>query len=134
MRTEVVRIIDRMRIPADSLVSVMAVYDTIMDYSRQTRTAPRSHDWYLADGVLCVDGKALVRVGPKVRPVVYFASRGATGNIYALLGAARTELRAIKKGNLFDDIYSRVMACHSYDDALAIIREAVDLVDVDGLY
>lgn len=68
------------------------------------------------------------------RPVVYFSSSGATGNVYALLGAVRTELRAIKKGNLFDDIYARVMSCHSYVDAICIMGEVVDLVDVDGRY
>lgn len=83
MRTEVVRIIDRMRIPADSFVSVMAVYDSIMDYSLRTQTAPRSHDWYLDDGVLCVDGKALVRVGPKVRPVFDAAADYWEGRILA---------------------------------------------------
>lgn len=68
------------------------------------------------------------------RPVVFFRSRGATGNIYAILGAVRMELRRLRRINDYNMIYDRVMNCHSYADALAIIRETVDLIDEDRLY
>lgn len=67
------------------------------------------------------------------RPVVYFRSTGATGNVYAILGAVRTELGASRR-DLFNKIYGRVMECHSYAEALSIVRESVDLIDLDGKY
>lgn len=68
------------------------------------------------------------------RPIVYFTSTGATGNIFAILGATRVELQRQHRITDYNDIRDRVMNSHSYVEALAIIREVVDLVDTDRRY
>lgn len=65
------------------------------------------------------------------RPIVYFTSTGATGNIFAILGATRIELQRQRRITEYNEIRDRVMNSHSYVEALAIIREVVDLVDTD---
>ena len=68
------------------------------------------------------------------RPIIYFSSTGATGNIFAILGATRTELQRQRRITEYNEIRDRVMNSHSYVEALGIIREVVDLVDTDRRY
>lgn len=66
------------------------------------------------------------------KPTVHFNSRGESGNIYWILGAVRTALRKQRRITEYNDLRDRVFASGSYQEALAIIREYVDLIDDDG--
>jgi len=68
------------------------------------------------------------------KPRVEFNSRGASGNIYAILGLVRAALRKQRRIQEYNDIYCAVTTSGSYKDALGLIRQSVDLVDLDGLY
>ena len=60
---------------------------------------------------------------------VYFESRGESGNIFYVLGRVSNVLG--REQGL--EISKRVVNnAKSYDEALAIIREYVDLIDLDG--
>lgn len=66
-RMDITNIIREMRIPWDSDVNVVDVYNGIMDYCRQHQTPPRAHAWAVNDNnVLTVDGQKYLRVGPLV--------------------------------------------------------------------
>jgi len=65
---------------------------------------------------------------------VHFRSRHESGNIYWIIGAARVELHRQQRIMDYNQMRDRILASHSYDDALAIIREYIDLVDDDGRY
>ena len=57
------------------------------------------------------------------KPVAYVRD----GNIFAVMGAARKSLRRAGMRKEAEELLSRVTASHSYDEALAIISEYVDL-------
>ena len=60
---------------------------------------------------------------------VYFESRGESGNIFFVLGRVSNVLG--REQGL--EISKRVVNnSKSYEEALAIIREYVDLIDLDG--
>lgn len=67
-----------------------------------------------------------------MKPIVTFDSRGSSGNIFAVLALTRDALRKARKINAYNECRDRVLASHSYDEALAIIREYVDLTDERG--
>lgn len=58
---------------------------------------------------------------------IKFSRTGPTGNIFYILGRAASELRNVAGDNNAQEMFDRVKNSHSYDDALAIIREYVDL-------
>ena len=68
----------------------------------------------------------------KPKTKVTFHSREPEGNIYYVLGkvsiALRKESRIIEFNDLRDELYES----KSYAEALAKIREHVDLIDLDG--
>ena len=66
------------------------------------------------------------------KPTVYFDSRGESGNIFCILGLVRREFRKQRRITEYNDLRDRVTASGSYDEALRIIREKVDLIDVQG--
>lgn len=66
-----------------------------------------------------------------MKPVVYFQSKGESGNIYYILGMVQRELRKQRKINDFNELRDRVYNSHSYEEALSVIREYVDLIDLD---
>lgn len=66
------------------------------------------------------------------KPIIRINSRGETGNIFWILGAARVTLRRLARLKDYDEMRERVIASASYEEALAIIREYVDLIDDDG--
>ena len=68
------------------------------------------------------------------KPKVEFNSRGESGNIYRILGLVRSALRKEHRITDYNDIYFAVTNCGSYDEALKIIREKIDLIDLDVLY
>lgn len=69
-----------------------------------------------------------------IKPRVEFNSRGVSGNIYYILGLVRTVLRHQHRIADYNDIYFAVTNSESYKEALEIIRQKIDLIDLDGLY
>ena len=61
---------------------------------------------------------------------VYFDRCGQSGNIFYIMGMAYNAL--LKEGRRADAeaMNQQVMAQHSYEDALEVIAEFVDLIDV----
>lgn len=67
-----------------------------------------------------------------IRPTIHFDSRGESGNIFYILGMVRREFQRQRRITEYNELRDRVTASGSYDAALAILRERVDLVDVRG--
>lgn len=65
---------------------------------------------------------------------IHFRSRHETGNIYWIMGAVRDQMRRESRHTDWNNAYERIGNSHSYEEALAILRELVDLVDDDGRY
>ena len=63
---------------------------------------------------------------------VEFSSKGPEGNIYYILrkvaDAMKKESRIIEYNDLRDEVFN----CESYADAIAKIREHIDLIDKDN--
>ena len=66
------------------------------------------------------------------KPVVYFRSRHESGNIFFILALVRDAFRKQRRITEYNDLRDRVTSAGSYQEALAIIREKVDLIDNDG--
>jgi len=64
------------------------------------------------------------------RPTIYFDRSGPSGNIYAILGAISQELRKQRRYTEFNNLRDRVFEAQSYEEALQIIGETVDLVEI----
>ena len=64
------------------------------------------------------------------RPTIYFDRSGPSGNIYAILGAVSQELRKQRRYTEFNNLRDRVFEAQSYEEALQIIGETVDLVEI----
>ena len=64
------------------------------------------------------------------RPTIYFDRSGPSGNIYAILGAVSQELRKQRRYTEFNNLRDRVLEAESYEKALQIIGETVDLVEI----
>lgn len=63
---------------------------------------------------------------------VTFDSRGFSGNIFYILGLVQNQLRKERRIADWNDCQERVRNSHSYEEALSIIREYVDLIDSRG--
>jgi len=68
------------------------------------------------------------------KPRVEFRSRGESGNVFAILGLVRAALRKERRITEYNEIYCAVTTSGSYAEALGLIRQSVDLVDLDGKY
>lgn len=69
------------------------------------------------------------------KPEVHFQSRHESGNIYALLGLVRWQLRKQHRITDYNNLRDRVLnEARSYDEALGMIREIVDLIDDDKVF
>ena len=68
----------------------------------------------------------------KYKPVIYYNSRGESGNIFRLLGELQKVMRKQRRIIAFNDIRDRVLAAQSYDEARQIISEEVTLKDSSG--
>jgi hypothetical protein len=56
---------------------------------------------------------------------------GPDGNVYVVVAAARQVLKALDRGDPgIGELADRLPTCRSYDEALAMVREYVNLVDV----
>ena len=66
------------------------------------------------------------------KPTMHFRSRHESGNIYWILAAVRRVLQKQRRITDYNNLRDRVTASGSYQEALAIIRERVNLIDDDG--
>lgn len=60
---------------------------------------------------------------------VYYDSTGPSGNIYHIIGLVQQEMRKQRRISEFNECRDKVFASQSYEDALAVIREYVNLID-----
>lgn len=67
-----------------------------------------------------------------MKPVIHYRSRGASGNVYWLLGAVSTTLREQRRIAEYNDLRDRVLNAESYQEALTIMGEYVTLIDDDA--
>ena len=65
---------------------------------------------------------------------IHFRSRGPSGNVYAIIGAVREQMQKERRITDYNEMWERVHDSWSYPDALAVIREYVNLIDDDGRY
>jgi len=66
----------------------------------------------------------------KNKPIIFYDSKGPSGNIYAVLAAVRSELRKRRRIIEYNDMWERVQNAMSYEEALKIIGEKVELRDL----
>ena len=64
------------------------------------------------------------------RPTIIYDSRGETGNIYYLIGQLQQIMRKQRRYTDFNNLRDRIFESSSYEEALAIIGEEVELVDI----
>ena len=64
------------------------------------------------------------------RPTIYYDRRGPSGNIYAILTAVSQALWKKRRYTDFNILRDRVFEAESYEDALRIIEETIDLVEI----
>lgn len=64
---------------------------------------------------------------------VTFDRRGPSGNIYYILGMAQTVMKKQRRYTDFNTMRDRVFESKSYEDALTIIGEYVELIDVTNV-
>lgn len=65
---------------------------------------------------------------------VEFHSGNEEGNIWWILSKVREALRKQQRITDYNDLRDKVLICNTYEEALASIREKVNLVDLDGKY
>ncbi|MEG2117203.1 MAG: hypothetical protein RRZ69_05945 [Clostridia bacterium] len=68
------------------------------------------------------------------KQIVEFHSSGESGNIFWILACVRKILQKQQRIIDYNNVWEQVQTCESYEKALAVIREYVDLVDLDGRY
>ena len=64
------------------------------------------------------------------KPTITYDRSGPSGNIYAILGAVSQALRKQRRYTDFNTLRDRVFEAESYEKALQIIGETVDLVEI----
>lgn len=65
---------------------------------------------------------------------VEFESLGPSGNVYHIIGMVQQAMRKQRRIMEYNEMWERVQNSKSYIEALAVMREYVDLVDLDGKY
>ena len=66
--------------------------------------------------------------------MIYFNSSGPTGNIFAILGTVSAVMKKQRRITEYNTMRDRVFEAKSYEEALAIIREYVELTDLDNKF
>ena len=66
----------------------------------------------------------------KKKETIYYDPKGPSGNIFAILGQLRTIMRKQRRVDAYNQIWERVENSKSYEDALKIISEEVELVKI----
>ena len=62
---------------------------------------------------------------------IHFQSCHESGNIYRIMGKVRDQMRRESRHTDWNNAYERIGDSTSYEEALAILRELVDLIDDD---
>lgn len=65
-----------------------------------------------------------------IKTTIYYESKGTSGNIFYILGKTREALNKQRRINDYNECWERVQKCKSYNEALNVIAEYVDLVDL----
>lgn len=65
------------------------------------------------------------------KPRVVFESNGPSGNVFHVIGMVQQALRKQHRIKEYNEMWERVSNSDSYPEALAIMREYVELVDLD---
>ena len=119
-------------------VSVPAVPDGESDLIRPPAavTFPRGEGFGASDRrVRGAGGDGMNELYPhKKKKAIHFKSQGESGNIYAILAKVSSFMLKQKRIPEFNELRDRVYASGSYESALGILREEVDLIDDDGRY
>lgn len=68
------------------------------------------------------------------RQEIHFNSHGPSGNIYCIMAAVREALRKERRISEWNDLYQAVTSSGSYEEALCLLREKINLIDDDGIY
>lgn len=66
-------------------------------------------------------------------PIIYFNSQSESGNIFFILASVRKELKKQQRMTDFNILSEKIHNSHSYKEALDIVREYVNLIDLDGM-
>ncbi len=66
------------------------------------------------------------------KPIVIIYSKGESGNTFHILALCQRALQKQRRINDFNEMRDRVFDSKSYANALKIIREYVDIVDMDN--
>ena len=61
------------------------------------------------------------------KPLVEFSRHGRTGNIFHILAMCQLALKKQRRITEFNDVLEKVHNCGSYEEALKIIGEVVEL-------
>ena len=120
-------------------VSVPAVSDGESDLIRPPAavTFPRGEGFGASDRRVRGaggDDVSLLDYPHKKKKAIHFKSGGESGNIYAILAKVSAFMLKQKRIPEFNELRDRVYASGSYESALGILREEVDLIDDDGRY
>lgn len=63
-----------------------------------------------------------------MKPKVSYNSTGPSGNIFFILAMVKREVQPQE----YKEIWEKVKASSSYKEALSVIKQHVDLTDLDG--
>ena len=63
------------------------------------------------------------------KPEVKYNPRGESGNIFFILTKVRDALREQRRIQDYNDCWEKVQQCNSYEEALNVIREYVELIE-----
>ncbi|MFI3164465.1 MAG: hypothetical protein R3Y65_08525 [Bacillota bacterium] len=66
------------------------------------------------------------------KPIVLIYSKGESGNVFHIVALCQRELHKQHRINDYNEMRDRVFNSKSYAEALKIIREYVDLIDMDN--
>ena len=64
------------------------------------------------------------------KPTVFFESRGESGNKFALLGKVS---QALNDDKAVDELWKQIQQ-GTYNEAIQLIKQRVNLIDEDGVY
>jgi hypothetical protein len=66
--------------------------------------------------------------------MIQFQSTKSSGNIFWILGEVSAVMKKQRRITEYNTMRDRVFEAQSYEEALAIIREYVELIDLDGKF
>ena len=66
--------------------------------------------------------------------MIQFQSTKESGNIFWILGAVSAVMKKQRRITEYNTMRDRVFEAKSYEEALAIIREYVELIDLDNKF